>query len=251
MPITDWHYGDPRCDVSFVRRVIEYVRTTPDCYAVSLGDLADQALVGSVGAVYEADLSPEEQILGGNGRDGLVDLLRPIKDKLLGFAASNHHRRLSRQTSYHPDRILAQALGAEIPYATSLVLYLIVGARKTGYLIYCHHGHGGGRTLGGKLNAASRLWSLVPCADIVLSGHTHTMGVTCDRRWVHVTPGTGGYRLVDGEGRTIVCGTALRWHESYAEAKGLPPAQLGHYAIHLHGRPNGKARKRIEIEELR
>lgn len=40
-------------------------------------------------------------------------------------------------------------------------------------LVYCHHGMGGGRTLGGKLNRLEDLLKIIE-ADIYLMGHVHT-----------------------------------------------------------------------------
>lgn len=215
-PIGDWHYGSKQCLLRFVKKVIGIIDKDPEARWVSMGDLAENAIIGSKSDVYLQEKNPEDQF------DDLVDLLKPIKDKCLFTIPGNHGQRTHRVAGLDPDRLIAKALG--VPFHRYSVLASLM-LRKLGppnrVVAYFHHSRGGGSTQGGKINAASKLRLIAPNADATFAGHSHTTSRT------PVTWYDAGYKsLLRKTGYDYIIGSALTWKESYAEEKTYRPAAV-------------------------
>jgi len=216
-PIGDWHYGSPQCDLKFIKKVIDIIDKNPDALWVGMGDLIENAIVGSKSDVYLQSASPSQQI------EDIVKILTPIKDKCLFLMPGNHEERTMRQVGLHPGQIIASDLRVKyIGYSAVLALYLPTKSNaKLRAVCYFHHNTGGGFTAGGKVNAASRLRLIVPTADATFSGHSHTTNRS------PVTWYEAGKRgLVRHTGYDYIIGSTLTYKDSYAEEKAKRPSTL-------------------------
>jgi predicted phosphodiesterase len=166
--------------------------------------------------------------------DRFVEFLEPIKGKIVGAIAGNHHNEFpDGQIS---DQKLALALGSKWFGAMGLVQLRMKGGAIVVILVH-HDGGSGARTPGADFNAFHRVAQNAK-ADIIALGHTHRL---------YAVPGS--MRItVDEDGKIsadktifIRSGSYLkRYHEieageesepyapEYGEEKLYAPSTLGH-----------------------
>ncbi len=209
----DWHLGSHTCDTDAVEQWINTI-AKEGWYVMLGGDLLEMSLKTSVGDVYEQTMSPMEQI------DKAVQLLYPIKDQLLWGVGGNHSQRSVRAVGIDPDLLIARELGC------GYSAFQAAGRVQVGeahWKIGLTHGAGGGMLIGAKLNTANKLANVYHNLDLYLSGHTHADVSSSD-----VTKDLSLNKGRVSELRTIRrfsgCGSLLKYEESYAEAKIMPPA---------------------------
>lgn len=239
-PLGDWHYGSRQCDTAFIRRVIEEIKSRPDARWIGMGDLIENAIVGSKSDVYLQTIPPKEQV------EAVCKLLEPIKDKGLFLVGGNHEARTMRVVGQQPEMIISYAL--RIPYAGYSALATLSMMRAhtpRGFSVYAHHNQGGGWTDGGKINKAERLSDIVPTVDATFSGHFHITSRTA-RTWFE--PGRG--QVLRKTGYDYITGAALTWNESYAEEKAKPPATVEHIKVTFVGSSSGHNDMRQQVYEV-
>jgi hypothetical protein len=83
IPLADLHLGSENCNLRLIHQTIEYIKENPKARVVILGDVLETAIIGSKGNPYFAKSLEEEVKLA-------VDVLKPIKDKVLGVINGNH-----------------------------------------------------------------------------------------------------------------------------------------------------------------
>lgn len=171
--VADSHIGDGLFNKDRLEKIINEIKESENTYAIVNGDLINNATRYSVSDIYAEQYNPEESI------DILVDLLKPIKDKILVLTEGNHEERSSRSAGLSIVRQVAKRLGIGEKYSyPAFLLFVAFGRnqgrdnRKTVYSIYGQHGSGGARTSGGKLNYLDRLSHTID-ADIYIHSHTH------------------------------------------------------------------------------
>ena len=239
--IADYHIGSPTCNYNLIDKEIEYVKNNDNVYAIVNGDLIENALKTSLGDVYSQKLSPIQQV------EKIIELLRPIKDKILCMTSGNHEFRSYRNDGLDIMRLVARELNLEDKYSIgSCVIFLRFGEmarntketngsgkpRKVCYTLYVTHGSGGGGLIGNKSNTASKLQNIVD-TDIYVVSHMHVPNVFKE-----------AYHRVDVRNNTIalvdklfvISGAKLEWDNSYAEMKSLRPSSLVNPIIHLNGK---------------
>lgn len=171
----DEHIGDPASDMNYLRERIEYVKNTPNAYAILNGDLMNNDTKTSVGDIYSSVMPPQEQM------NTLEELFSPIKDKIICITLGNHEARTYKKEGIDVMYNMAKALDCLDKYSpTGAFIFLSFGQdnreRHTGrpmvYTIYCTHGSGSGRKEGAKAIRLADLASIVD-ADIYIHAHTH------------------------------------------------------------------------------
>lgn len=239
-PLGDWHYGSRQCDDSFIQKVVAEIKSDPQARWVGLGDLIENAIVGSKSDVYLQTCPPKEQI------DHVVKLLEPIKEKCLFMIPGNHEERTMRVVGLHPDEIIAGRLWVPyVGYSCLMTLDLTEAKTPRSFSCYFHHNSGGGYTAGGKVNAAAKLRLIVPTVDATFSAHLHTTGRT-PVKWYE----PGYKRVVEKVGYDYIIGSALTWNESYAEEKAKRPAVVEQIKVTFVGATNGRYDNRKQIFEV-
>lgn len=174
IPISDVHLGDKLTNYKLLKEVLETIKNTPNVYTILNGDLCNTALKNSKSDVYADEMSPMEQI------DYLIELLEPIKDKILVIGTGNHEDRITKETNIDVIRLVAKQLGIEDRYTNGWwYLFLRFGEKDQGrkapmcYQITGYHGSGGGgRKAGGKINKLQEMSNVV-IADLYIQGHHH------------------------------------------------------------------------------
>lgn len=105
MVLGDTHLGDPLCDIELLKRTITYVKDTPDCYVIVNGDMINNALKTSKSDIYNDIMSIEDQ------QEYLIELLNPIKDRILYMCSGNHEYRTHLAAGINPLKYVARELG--------------------------------------------------------------------------------------------------------------------------------------------
>jgi predicted phosphodiesterase len=142
-------------------------------YCVILGDIIDNGLENSKTSPYSQMMSPHEQM------DEAIELLRPFKERILGWTDGNHEQRTSKAADVDLSYILADKIGVGQTYRSGICpIMAFVGERKNhhtqppSYSIGVTHGAGGGTTLGAGLTKAER-FALTNGFDALVVGHSH------------------------------------------------------------------------------
>lgn len=239
IPISDVHIGDPLCNYKYLKEVLEEIKNTPNIYTIINGDMCNTALKNSKSDVYNDDMTPMEQILK------LVELLKPIKDKILVLGSGNHEERILKETSIDVLRLVARELGIEDRYAPSWwYLFLRFGEytnkknSQVSYQITGYHGSGGGRRSGSKLNRANEM-SNFTIADIYIMSHVHetmaSKGAIYEPDYAHST-------IHKRELNYLITNSFIE-DGGYAEKYGLPPKTHQVSEVTLDG-----TKKKVKIQ---
>lgn len=228
----DVHRGDNACDVEAFRRQIKRIKEDDSVFWVSTGDLLNCGTKDSKSGPYGSMVIDDE--LEALRRD-----LDPIIDKCLGIVESNHHKRVARSVGMNLDKLISREFG--VRYLGN-VGALKITCKKNSYFIAMHHGVGGGRTMGAKVNGVGRLEEVLPGFDLYLEGHTHT----------HVAyPDVVNYldrkrnKITEMVAWFSVTGHYLKFFDSYATEMKLRPKPIGSAAHHLRA---GDQTKKIRVE---
>lgn len=170
--IADLHMGDIHCDYKEIHRQIDTIRDTPNAYCILNGDLMNNATKTSISDSYAEQLTPMQQI------NQAVEMLRPIKDKILSIQSGNHEKRTYRKEGIDLTEVVARELFILDKYSHAGNLIFVrfgwneTRKRKQWYSIYANHGAGGGRKEGAKAIRLADMASIVD-ADIYIHSHTH------------------------------------------------------------------------------
>ena len=171
---SDWHIGDKYCKKEIIKKQIDEVKQKENAFAILNGDLINNATKTSVSDCYAEEMPPMEAI------EYIIDLISPIKEKVLMINQGNHEARTYRTEGIDISSLVASQLGISDRYCREGgLLFIRFGKntaesknRKQWYSIYCTHGNGGGRKEGAKAIRLADMASIVD-ADIYIHSHTH------------------------------------------------------------------------------
>lgn len=231
--LSDWHIGDKACDEESIKAELEYIRNTENCFAICNGDLMNNATKASVSDCYSEEIPPMEQL------QRLVELLEPIKDKLLILTQGNHEARTYRSDGIDLTALLAKQLGIYDRYVREGgVLFLRFGKsssrthnRPVCYSMYCTHGSGGGRKEGAKAIRLADMASIVDC-DIYLHSHTH-LPMVMKQDFFRVNMGNSSVAQVQ---KLFVNSSAKLGYGGYGQTYEFKPSNTTSPIIYLDGR---------------
>jgi predicted phosphodiesterase len=237
----DVHYGNVACKKDFFKKVVTFIEKNTDVYWLSTGDMLDVNI--SKSPFYD----PNSLEINDEFNE-LVDIIKPISYKCLGFVGSNHSHRIHKLAGLNLDQILAKF--CTIPYLGNTGLInctLIQGKdinrnRVQSYYISMTHGFSGGTTLGAKANSVQRLYDMVPNVDICLEGHTHTFITTAKEVY---SINRSSNKLTSNIVTLCVCGHCLDWAKSYASSGKYQPTPVGFPLITLSSK-----QKNVDIKLL-
>lgn len=229
----DEHIGDAHSDLKNLEKRIEYVKNTPNAYAILNGDLMDNATKTSVSDIYSATMQPEQQM------DLLVDLFKPIKNKILCATLGNHEARTYKKEGINPMKCICDRLGIIGKYTdTSACIFLRFGpgcssdtrGRKMRYVIFVNHGSGGGRKEGAKAIRLADMAGIVD-ADIYIHAHTH-LPMTMKENFVRVDINNSTIKEVP---KLFVNSSANLTYGGYGETLEMKPSCTDKPVIYLDG----------------
>lgn len=231
----DLHIGDELCDIQEIKRVIEYAKNTPDLYIILNGDLMNNALKISKSDSYRETMTMADQ------QDFLVDILTPIKDKILVLCSGNHEYRTEVLTGINPLRYVASRLGildkyCDISYTLNLLFGSAFGTKsKNHYLVYGIHGAGGGRRIGGIANALEDMRKVIYNADLYVHSHTHKAVTWVDTCFEMTTSG------LREKNQVFFNSNAFLKYGGYTERFKLPPSSTQTSVLSIRAERNKKS----------
>lgn len=238
--VCDYHIGNPTCSYDLIKQELDYIKNNENVYAILNGDIIENITRSSIGDIYTQKMSPMEQVRVA------LELLRPIKDKILCITTGNHEMRSYKTEGIDLMRLIACELEIEDRYSSaSCLLFLRFGEQQNGkkesngsgkprqvcYTLYATHGASGGGNIGSKANAVSKLQGIID-ADIYVMSHLHSP-ITFKEAYHRVDVRNSTVQLVDK--LFLIAGAKVEWNESYAEIKSLKPSSLVNPIIHLNG----------------
>lgn len=171
--LSDMHIGDANADLPTLKRIIEHIKNTPNMYVILLGDILNTALKTSKSDIYSETLNVMD------AQKLALQLLLPIKDKILAMTPGNHENRVWKEVGIDLSLWLAEKLEVQDRYRNNnIALTIQFGSDVNGnpfrLNIFGQHGaYGGGRRLGAAMNALEDLDGIVGNADIYIRAHTH------------------------------------------------------------------------------
>ena len=246
-PLGDLHLGNAACDERLVKRVVQQIADDPLGYWIGGGDYCD--------FINRKDWRYRETATASwlHGVDDLAkrqierarDELEPIRDKCLGLVRGNHEGEILKRYERDVYSALVDALKPSHNVPIRLGVQGFIRLRLTcvssgdvryntqTFVIYCHHGYGGGRLEGGHALALGRVFKTYNC-DIALMWHRHKRHVIDQ---VQLQPAKRGDKIKERYQVAAFCGAFLQSYsedEVYAEEKQLPPGPLGPPQVVLH-----------------
>ena len=239
-PLGDWHIGSKQCNIPFVKQIIGEVADDPDAYWCGMGDLMENAVLGSKSDIYTQIMSPADQM------DFIVELLEPIKDKGLFTIAGNHEARTMRMVGLRPEQYISKQLGVPfLGFSVGAVFQMTGCKTPNSFNCYFHHSWGGGYLKGSKVNASEKLQQVVRTPDAVFTGHTHITS-RVQSTWYDF----GRKKMTEKKTVSYIIGSALSYSDSYAEERGKPPASVEAIKVTFVGATSGRSDNRKQIYEL-
>lgn len=235
--LSDLHYGNPYCSVKHFQRTVDFIKNNENCFCFLNGDFLEAVTKLSKGDIHQQKITPQGQ------RDDVIDMLKPIADKVLGVTSGNHEQRIYNETGVDLTEDIAKALNA--PYRPYGMLYKLSfgdGNNRTKgkpfvFWGYISHGYGGARTKSAKAVKVERMATFVH-ADWYAMSHDHIVNVAPT---VYLMPDNRGMVDKDGflSGRVrakremlIKTNAYVKWG-GYAELGGFPPSDLATPLIQL------------------
>lgn len=231
VPLPCMHYGSPAHISLLLNWAVNYIQSGVHRFGLFMGDMMENALINSKGDPYECAEGPQEQL------DYLICKFRPISDRIIGVIRGNHENRTRRAVGIDPGKMLAYAL--DVPYLGIEGIIKVKFGQDTWtgapqiYLIYAHHGVGGGRTMGAKANALSRMTHRVEGCDVYMMAHTHQMMAYPEGVYMPIGPTYQRARLC--QRLMVMCGSFLGGAE-YAAEKMYQPTVPGTVVVRLSGK---------------
>ena len=240
VPLGDVHLGAAACDERLFQQTVDYIKDTPATFWVGMGDLLE--------CIPRCDKRHDERVMAkwlhGKGaiikyqRDKLIDILKPIGPRCLGYAIGNHEMNIEQR--YSSDAYLDVIEAIRATEDTDLRLdisgYIMLkfrraneGGRKGGtrtLVMDIHHGWAGGDYMSGpalKLEHRPAAFD----ADVHCFGHSH-------KKLAFPVVKTGVMRNGKIYARNCYCistgsfmKTAIEDGVTYTERYGKKPVALG------------------------
>ena len=189
-PIGDCHLGNIGCDVKKLKETVDLIKDNPRAYVILMGDICESITMSdkrfdprSIDKHYHiTDLSH----LIRRQLDDAIEILLPLKGKILGALAGNHEEKIRLTSSYDISSELARAL--DTPYMGYNGFINLNFSRQTSpkhtawtqYVFYIHHGHAGGRRSGSKINALEDAAHIFDCDCVIQGARTQEDNLTAN-----------------------------------------------------------------------
>lgn len=178
----DFHLGARACHEELIERVVKRIASNENAYWIGTGDYCDSIVMSDTKRFDPkglADWIPIDKLWESPflQTERAIEILDPIKDRCLGLLEGNHENELWKRHNQNITAAIANRF--KVPFLGYSAWGLIKWRWKAGKSIttralslYAHHGYGGGRTSGGKLNKLSHAGMRFQ-ADITILGHGH------------------------------------------------------------------------------
>lgn len=173
LPLGDVHWDAISCMRELFKKVVDEIRTK-NYYTGLVGDIFDKLF-------FNRQDKRERDINLNQAFEEVLQILLPIKDRILFINEGNHDRGLYKIGEFSLAEHLADDLGVPFIKGAGFVnIRLNAKGHRYGrprlrdsYIIYTTHGWGGGRRAGNAIKKIEELITHTEGADICLIGHLH------------------------------------------------------------------------------
>ena len=176
LPIGDIHLGNKFVDMEKLKKLIQFIKDTPNYYWLGMGDYCE--------CINFSDIRFDPFFIADWCQDHLddlpkiqaqyfCDLFSPIRHRCLGLLAGNHEDLIRRK--YHQDTMGYICTTLSLPcLSTQAIINVVFKRCKQRKLlrIFAMHGYGGTRTETASLGKIIKKGNEFE-ADIYLMGHDH------------------------------------------------------------------------------
>lgn len=222
VPFGDLHYGAKECNIARAKETIAWIKDNPDARVLLMGDYMDSATRTSVGAgAFDNDVHGDAQY------EYMIELLKPIRKKILAAVTGNHEERIRKDTGYDITKLMCKEL--DIPYL-QYGGFVKVRIRNNTYIIYITHGASGASLPYTKIRGVLEVGNFID-ADIICYGHVHSLQVHAQE-----VKKIKGNHVERDKKYYVLTGHYLNYEGSYAEMKGYRPEKQGSPTIELGGK---------------
>jgi predicted phosphodiesterase len=173
--IGDIHLGHRACDEDLLGRVVDRIRRNNDLW-IGMGDHVDAIGVTDFRFSHSecAEWIDDVDDIYAQQVDYAAKSLGPIKEQCLGMLTGNHESKIAKRDKINVHKMLCERMGAKNLGYTAWVTFRNEGQSFQAYLT---HGHGGGRTQGGKVNRVQALLAS-NAVDVAAMGHVHEASIS-------------------------------------------------------------------------
>lgn len=220
IPVSDVHLGAAEHMEREWKDFCDMVLKKPNVYLTLGGDLINNGTKTSVTNVFEEKYRPREQ------KRIMVEMLTPIKSRILCAVSGNHERR-NKDVDDDVTYDIMCKLDLEHLYRENMAFVKIQmgdinggGNRNPTYTLAVTHGAGGGVLTGGVVNRNERFGYIVDGMDCLIVGHSHKPFVTQPSK-LFIDKHNNRVRVVPFK---VVTSTAWLNYGGYAAQKMLLPA---------------------------
>ena len=238
-PISDVHLGAAEHNAEAWAAFCREIEQRPNAYVILGGDLINNATRSSISNIFEETMRPKEQ------KKRMVEMLRPLRDKVLCAVSGNHERRGLKDADDDPTYDILCKLDLETVYRENVAFLRlhfgddkIDGSRNPTYVFVVTHGAGGGILTGGVVNKAERFAYVIDGADALIVGHSHKPFITQPSK-IKINAQKGVVYLRPFK---VISTTSWLDYGGYASQKLLPPTSIAPQIIKLYGK-----QKKIEV----
>ena len=174
-PIGDIHIGNVNCDIKKLDEVIEYIRKTPNCLCIGMGDYIENIMPyanGSPDKRWNSDTTVRTQLTTEEQTEVIMEKLVKIKDKILTMTWGNHEWKTMNEKRFIND--FCKPLDAKfLGYVGYLYLtFKYKGKEMSSYLLLIKHAGSNAAKTGSAMNHMEDFGSSFDY-DIQLMGHNH------------------------------------------------------------------------------
>jgi len=255
--LSDMHLGNVACAKGRLAADIAAIKADPYARVWLTGDLGEYITARDSRSDFSCldrdifditDLGNIGETISGK----LLEILTPIKDKILGIGIGNHewaYAHAENQESIH--RALCVQLGVRYLGYTALVDTVFHRAStRVSVRHLLSHGCGGAQTPGGKINTL-RKYMYSHDADIYWIGHLHDKKAD---RMVTIGADRNCKTLKERVKLGVISGsyfrTYVQGHTTYGEVRGYAPTHIGPAKVTIipftYSKRNGKEANTIQ-----
>lgn len=238
----DIHRGAKNHDKKLVQRKVDLIANNPTRHWVGTGDYIDAIVFTDAKRFDITTIEVGERVnflqsLVQRQCDEIIKLFAPIKHKCLGLLEGNHEDVIRKRSGvFDPMYYLCKELGVKsLGYDAIINVSLqrpggsFAGRQGSVFSIYAHHGHGGGRNMGSKVNRLMNLAGVIE-ADCYVMGHVHDKVITESDK-LYVTRNKGNCQVRVKKLHYMLTGSFLHTYQQgnvgYAERAAFPNTSLG------------------------
>jgi len=220
--IGDTHIGAKAFAEENFLNARDYVKEKPNRYMVGMGDFVDT--IAFTDKRFSIDEVDERMMYINEQFDYLYELLKPIREKIIGLHIGNHETKFAMRQSYNGLIQVCKRLNTNFLDDTAIIK---IKMGKKERVIHSTHGFGGGWSLGAVVNRILKEPQIIRNASIHSFAHSHKLFAVLYPLGLQIKNGS----LIPSYAWFLNTGSFLKGFligtSTYAERKHYPLNPLG------------------------